>query len=106
LSRQQEYYNYIHSATRMAIECAFGMLKQRFRLVRRQLEQKSSTNCTRCILAAMVLHNLFIDLQDDTISLNERDAPRDIVLEMEPITDRRDICRTKRKYVATTLPSS
>ncbi|KAG3108781.1 hypothetical protein PI125_g11517 [Phytophthora idaei] len=47
LSCLQERYNYIHSATRMVIECAFGMLKQRFRLIRRQLEQMSIANCTR-----------------------------------------------------------
>ncbi|KAF1791311.1 Harbinger transposase-derived nuclease domain [Phytophthora cactorum] len=51
LSRLQGRYNYIHSATRMATECAFGRLKKRFRLIRSQLEQKSIANCTRYILA-------------------------------------------------------
>ncbi|OWZ22401.1 hypothetical protein PHMEG_0002909 [Phytophthora megakarya] len=53
LFRLQNHYNFIHSATGMAIECAFGMLKQIFRLFRRKLKQKSIINRTRCILTAM-----------------------------------------------------
>ncbi|KAG2999679.1 hypothetical protein PC118_g637 [Phytophthora cactorum] len=78
LSCLQERYNYIHSATRMAIECAFGMLKQRFRLIRRQLEQMSIANCMR----------------------NEQDAPNVTVLEIEPGVDRCAICRVKRVNLA------
>ncbi|KAE9313823.1 hypothetical protein PF008_g19636 [Phytophthora fragariae] len=99
LSRCQERYNYTHSATRVAIECAFGMLTQRFRLIRRQLEQKSTTNCTRCILASMILHNILIELEDDTVDCNKRDDPSSM-LEMELSTDRRDICRIKRDELA------
>lgn len=100
LSRRQERYNYILSATRMAIECAFGMLKQRFRLIRRQFEQKTIGNCTRCILASMVLHNILIDLEDNTIDLNQREPADDIVLELNEDIDTRDISRAKRDELA------
>ncbi|KAG6951419.1 hypothetical protein JG687_00013627, partial [Phytophthora cactorum] len=84
LSRLQGRYNYIHSATRMATECAFGRLKERFRLIRSQLEQNSIASCTKYILAATVLHNILIDIDDDTVSRNEQDAPNVMMFENEP----------------------
>ncbi|KAF4130342.1 hypothetical protein GN958_ATG20466, partial [Phytophthora infestans] len=88
LSRIQERYNYIHSATRMAIESK----------IRRLLEQKSIMNCTRIILSAMTLHNILIDLNDNTISRNTGS-----VLEMEPDFDLRAISRAQRDELARLL---
>ncbi|OWZ01567.1 hypothetical protein PHMEG_00027014 [Phytophthora megakarya] len=98
LTRRQENYNYIHCSSRMAIECAFGM--QRFRLIRRQLELKSVTNSTKCILASMILHNIIFHLDDDTINRKEQEDSNGIVLENEGGDDAKKICRAKRDELA------
>lgn len=61
----QKHYNYIHSKTRIAIEGAFGILKQRFRILNTTLNQKSLTGMSDVIQACFVLHNIFIEMNDD-----------------------------------------
>ena len=72
LSTQQRRYNYKHSSTRMAVECAFGILKTRFRILRRSLEQKTIKSCTRLINTTMVLHNILMNLNDDTLFMEQQ----------------------------------
>ncbi|KAG2968651.1 hypothetical protein PC118_g17896 [Phytophthora cactorum] len=40
--RRKRLYNYVHSKTRIVVECAFGRLKNRFRVLLGKLEQKSA----------------------------------------------------------------
>ncbi|KAG3085352.1 hypothetical protein PI125_g19252 [Phytophthora idaei] len=41
-ARRKRLYNYVHSKTRIVVECAFGHLKNRFRVLLGKLEQKSA----------------------------------------------------------------
>ena len=56
---QMLYFNYILSSTRMAIERAFGLLKNKFRILHSVLNFPPKKAC-RIILACVVLHNIFL----------------------------------------------
>ena len=66
-------YNKIEAQTRGVIERAFGQLKCRWRILKGTLAMKTPESVARTIAAAVVLHNLSIDFQDDTILENEQD---------------------------------
>jgi hypothetical protein len=57
-------YNLAHSRTRMVVECAFGRLKNRCRVLLGKVEQKSSATVCNVIIGCVVLHNLLILVQD------------------------------------------
>ncbi|KAF4134147.1 DDE superfamily endonuclease [Phytophthora infestans] len=59
-------YNYLHSRTRMAVECAFGLWKGRFRIVNCCLNTKAVEKAVDIIAATMVLHNILLDIKDGT----------------------------------------
>eukprot|EP00644_Phytophthora_capsici_P002196 jgi/Phyca11/114774/e_gw1.27.507.1 len=54
------------SSTRMVIEGAFGLLKERFRILKKPLEERTPRASVRVVVACLVLHNLLIDFQDTT----------------------------------------
>ena len=64
----------LHSRSRIVVERANGMVKNRFRMLKVPLNQKPSTSkgrseteeMGRMIAACLVLHNILIDLQDTT----------------------------------------
>lgn len=66
MPRDQRTFNYLHSKTRIAIECAFGILKERFRILKVPLGF-SPTRCSEIIVSCMVLHNILLDLNDDAV---------------------------------------
>ena len=68
MPRDQRTYNYLHSKTRIVIECAFGMLKERFRIFKTTLNHTPVQRSADIVVACMVLHNILIDLQDDTLN--------------------------------------
>ena len=47
-------------------EGAFGLLKERFRVLKKPLEEKSPQRSVRTIVACLVLHNFFSDAEDET----------------------------------------
>ena len=57
LSAKKVKFNYLHSATRIVVENAFGLLKSRFRRLR-FFESPSIPFITNCVVAACVLHNI------------------------------------------------
>lgn len=61
-------FNYRHSATRVIIENAFGLLKDRFRILR-FFENDDIQFVVECVVTATVLHNICIDCND--LFLNE-----------------------------------
>ena len=70
----RDLFNYLHSRTRITVERAIGMIKNRFRILKMPLNQKHDTvgNRTqaqqmgRVMEACFTLHNLLIDLNDHT----------------------------------------
>ena len=67
LTPEQKKFNKKFSALRCVVERAFGMLKSRWRIVMKKIEQKTTT-LTKTVVASCVLHNICIergDLYDD-----------------------------------------
>ena len=56
--RQHRKFNYLHSATRMAIEKAYGVIKRRFPILKFGLRFRKVTDSANCIVAAVILHNI------------------------------------------------
>ena len=93
LTEQQQYFNYRLSRARMIVECAYGQLKGRWRILERKCE--SDNFSTRSMaLACIVLHNICIakndqlpaqlDLSIDPATLQRR--PRDVVRNLLDMT--------------------
>lgn len=57
LTEEQVQFNYMHSATRICVENAFGLLKGRFRRLN-YFENLSINFIIKCVTAACVLHNI------------------------------------------------
>ena len=91
LTKDQRYFNYRLSRARMIIEGAYGQLKGRWRVLMRKCECKTYT-VKMMALAAIVLHNLCIELEDtgprswdlryddSTNSIRPRDLVRELLL--------------------------
>ncbi len=67
LANEQVCYNKSHSATRMAIERAIGILKGRFRRLMHKLDLDSVESMVEVIMACCVLHNIALtsDSEED-----------------------------------------
>lgn len=74
LTAQQLQFNYTISAARVVVEHTLGLLKGRFRRLRK-LDNLDINFCTRNILGACVLHNICINERDfidnDLTGLNQ-----------------------------------
>lgn len=57
-------YNYKLSQTRITVERAFGILKNRYRILLGKIEQKTPTRVTKVIVSCVVLHNLMVEFKD------------------------------------------
>ncbi|KAG3116599.1 hypothetical protein PI125_g4524 [Phytophthora idaei] len=62
--RRKRVYNRLHSRTRIAVECAFGRLKNRFRILLGKLEQKTPERIFKVIDSCVVLHNMLLAVKD------------------------------------------
>ncbi|KAL1481745.1 hypothetical protein MTO96_034243 [Rhipicephalus appendiculatus] len=75
MTRSQTLYNKSHSVTRVIIENAFGLLKQRFRQLR-YVEFETVDKITKFIMSCCVLHNLCLDDGDTNVDDVLREAER------------------------------
>lgn len=66
--------NYCHSATRVVIENAFGILKQRFRQLSSMVDFNSVDKVTKFMMCFCVLHNLCI-MEGDVEEFAEEEDP-------------------------------
>lgn len=57
-------YNYHLSSTRILVECVFGKLKSRFKVIHGVTDRRSHKTNARMICVAAILHNLLIDIGD------------------------------------------
>ena len=71
LSDEQKLYNYKLSATRIVVEHAFGLLKCRFRRLRK-LDNTDLQLCSQIVMVCCILHNICIS-QNDVIEAPEND---------------------------------
>ena len=68
LSKEKQYWNFIQSSTRMAVERAFGILKGRWRMLLKRIDMPLQ-NIPDIITACLCLHNLCI-IHGDEFDLN------------------------------------
>jgi hypothetical protein len=54
---EESNYNYLHSRSRIVVEMAFGLWKNRFQIFKRPLNWKKPEGMSRMIEATMILHN-------------------------------------------------
>ena len=78
LTPEQRKFNVKFSALRSVVERAFGMLKARWRIALKKVEQKTST-LKKTVIAACVLHNICIERGDlyDTDNNDSDDSSDD-----------------------------
>lgn len=92
LSDLQKNFNYRHSATRVIIENSFGLLKGRFRRLK-YFENLKIPFIVKSIIAACIIHNICINLDDLDIDYEVEDENNDLIenenLEFEVGRDRR-----------------
>jgi len=60
LTEDQRTYNYRISRARMVVECAFGMLSQRFQCLLNGLKQKTDESLDSVIMCCIMLHNFLV----------------------------------------------
>ncbi|KAF0706622.1 hypothetical protein AaE_014021 [Aphanomyces astaci] len=65
LSKLQKHFNFKLSSCRMSVECAFGRLKERFRILKTPMKEKSLDRTVSVVTACFVLHNIFLHYKDD-----------------------------------------
>ncbi|POM66099.1 Hypothetical protein PHPALM_18091 [Phytophthora palmivora] len=65
-------YNYHFSETQILVECVFGRLKTRFKVLHGVTDRRKHTTNARMICAAAVLHNLLIDIGDKQFKPKKR----------------------------------
>ena len=63
MNRVNKQFNFVHSSTRMAVERAFGILKNRFRCLHLGLNMKPQ-RAIKTICACVILHNLCLQSGD------------------------------------------
>lgn len=73
LTPDMQIYNYRHARARRCVECAFGVLSARWRVLKSSIATDVTTAET-IVLAAVVLHNAIITLEKS--STNEPDIER------------------------------
>jgi len=103
----QKRYNYKLSSTRMPVECAFGRLKGRFRILKSVMSEKSLDRTTALVLACFVLHNMFFELDDDlfhgepeSVFVNDKTQPADNISALDPSGFLRQVAKNKRDSIA------
>ncbi len=72
-----ELWNKIAAKTRNPIECAYGILKGRFSLLKTGVALKNEDDAARCIKACLILHNIYINNEDngyEYLRENQEDA--------------------------------
>ena len=63
LTREEYYWNFVHISTRMCVERTFGLLKGRWRILRKMMDVHLK-NVHDLVLTCLVLHNICIIFGD------------------------------------------
>lgn len=59
---QKSYFNYRLSRARMVVECSFGIMSAKFRILLKAIETKVE-NAVHIVTAITMLHNVIIDME-------------------------------------------
>ncbi|GES83228.1 putative nuclease HARBI1 [Rhizophagus clarus] len=112
LDHREKHFNKVLSSMRMVVERAFGHLKERWRILLKELYCTDIERINKIIFACCILHNFCIDMNDllsleDDINreIEEIEEDIDIYSEFEAENDgREEIAGTqKREYLADLL---
>ncbi|KAF0729772.1 hypothetical protein Ae201684P_015480 [Aphanomyces euteiches] len=82
LTAMQRHFNFVLSSSRMVVECAFGRLKERFRILKGVMAEKAIEKSCSVIMACMVLHNILLELNDSLFDAS--DPRRDSNIYVQP----------------------
>ncbi|OWZ00228.1 hypothetical protein PHMEG_00028632 [Phytophthora megakarya] len=63
-------FNFAHSSTRMVVERAFGVVKERFRVLNACIDVDDVGRAVDIIATSIVLHNILIALRDDEVDFD------------------------------------
>jgi len=85
--RKYEMFNYLHSSLRNVIERSFGVLKQKWRILK-GISSFSTRTQKHIVLACMALHNFIRDSKLHDEEFDRCDADEDYLLEEIRITRR------------------
>jgi len=66
-------FNEAHRRTRNVIERAFGLLKNRFTVLKTHLRLRSMEECCRLVICCVILHNMCLKFGDDADDLADAD---------------------------------
>ncbi|CAN7948047.1 unnamed protein product [Ixodes pacificus] len=107
MTKAKSTYNRRHAATRVIIENAFGLLKQRFRQLR-YVEFTTVDKITQLIVGCCVLHNICMDAGDvsvdDLLTVEERRKRReDLALYIRQKRAELEACRQPQTASDTAL---
>lgn len=73
LTREKKIYNYRLSRARRCIECAFGIMSQKFRILLKPIETNVA-NAEKIIKACCILHNIIIEMDSSEVSMYDQNA--------------------------------
>ncbi|ETV64339.1 hypothetical protein H257_18758 [Aphanomyces astaci] len=65
IPQDEAHYNTIHSRSRMVVERAFGLWKNKFRVFKAELLQHRPSDMARLIEVSLVFHNWFIEFNEE-----------------------------------------
>ena len=83
-------FNYKHSRTRIVVECAFGLLKARFPILKTELQSKDLGMDGVLLTACVVLHNYCIRHESNSIELLHQADPGEFVQATEENVSEQD----------------
>jgi hypothetical protein len=98
----ESHYNLLHSRTRIVVEQAFGLWKNKFRIFKKPLEFQRPQTMASIVEATLVLHNWIIDFDPAEIQPVAREWMHlrgDVVLPREKYTIDSDLAKKNREHL-------
>ena len=80
-------YNTAHCATRNKIECVFGVLKQRFYILKTGIRLRSMEDAAKTVHCCAMIHNICIDHGDNSDSLEDLPSLNNVEFLDDPLNN-------------------
>ncbi|RHY92260.1 hypothetical protein DYB37_010796 [Aphanomyces astaci] len=91
LNPRQAHFNYALPSTRMAVECAFGRLKERFRVLKGPMTEERFETTVKHVMSCMVLHNMIQHMNDPLFDGEGDDSTRNDYCQPIPTSKRNTV---------------